>query len=228
MTPPVIWRHDPPVTSLPPSGQPLLVLALQDEREPRNSDPSLLGLLPLVPWTVETNRLFERELYRNGTRRYSEPSASIGFDAPRDLQQAIAGQFGRTGLFGPVFTSADQSGPWHGQPPRNWRLRATLHTMAIRRWHLRYGLGPAAFVAFLMGAPTRKVALKTDLELKLEDPDGQVRLTRRIRTCPSLWDGYYFSLDAEQRALNELSVELGAELDEMQKEYMDQWESETR
>jgi hypothetical protein len=218
MTPPVVWRHDPGKRRFPPSGRALLVLPMKDMRPAQNEEPSWLNLVPLVLWTTETDQIFERELMRNGTRRRSAPSVALRFDAASDLQRAAARQIGGAGLFGPVFLSREECGPWKDAPPP-LVLETELKTLALRQRHLRYGLGPLAPAAFLLGAPRRRVALEVDCRLFLADPDGERFADERLVASLYFTDGWYHSLDAEQRALDELSLRLAERLDDIQEEF---------
>jgi len=218
MTPPVVWRHDPGHRQFPSSGRALLVLPVEDLRRAENREPSWLNLVPLVMWTTETDRLFEWNLMRNGTRLRSAPDPTLRFDAAADIHRAVARQLGGTRLFGPVFLSREESGPWK-DANAPWTLRTVLETLTLRQRHLRYGLGPLAPAAFLLGAPRRRVTLEIDCRFVLTDPEGRTRAEETIEASPAFTDGWYYSLDAEQRALDDLSVLLAETLDRMQERF---------
>jgi len=216
MTPPVVWRHDAKSKSFGSSGRALLIEPVDDRREPYNEEGSWLNLVPLVLWTTETDHLFEWDLLRNGTRRHSVRNSKITFEAASDLQRAMVRQLAASRAFGPIFLSAEESGPWKEKKPRQWSLKTNLNQLTIRHAHIRYGLGPFAFLAFMFGAPQRRVSLAIDFHLVLRDADGNLRHESRAQTTEYCYDGWYHSLDAEQRLLNDLSFILGDEMDMLQ------------
>lgn len=219
MKPPVLWRHDPGQRRWPPSGQSLLVEPVEDLRVPHNEKPSLLRWIPLVPYTHQTQQMFERELAQDGTRRGSKGRADLIFAAASDLHWAIHDQLSRGRLFGPVFISADQIGPWEGQPaPDPYRLVPRLERLTLIHRHLRYGLGPAAPLAYALGAPRRRVEVVLDLDLKLLDSDGEMLQTETIEDRRLFYDGWYQQLESEQRVLDWVSLRLGETLDRLQEQ----------
>jgi len=216
MHPPVRWRHDVGERRFAPTGDPLLVLPVDDRRELRNEDPSLLNYLPLVPWTVETDRAFERVLRRPGTRRHSAPHPDMKFDAFHDLREAAAQQLGYARRFGPVFRSRDETGRWPGTKQRLHTLRLRLDKLAFRQAHLRYGLGPVAFAAFALGAPQRRIELHAAFGVELRRADGSLRWQAEVDETRVFYDGWYYPIQAEQQALTEISLVLAEALDRMQ------------
>lgn len=218
MSPPVVWCAAPGSAGFAPSGKALILLPVEDLRRAHNENPSWLGLVPLVIWTTETDDLFEWVLVRSGSRRRMVGSAEIAFDAEKDLQRAMRRQLGRGKLFGPVFISRAQSGPQDGKHAPPWALKTTLRSLTLRREHLHYGLGPLAFVAYLCGAPTKKVAMAMDLQMALSDGSGKLRYEHRLAGEQVFYDGWYWSLDGEQRALDWVAFDLGDAIDAMQQD----------
>lgn len=219
MTPPVAWRYDPRSNEFASTGEALLVLPVDDRRQLQNEEKSWLNYVPFILWTTQTEQVFERSLLRNGTLRQSGAAEGIGFDAARDLQRAAAQQLGRGRKFGPVFMSKSDSGPWQGKPPVQWTLQIRLDKLLFRQTHLLYGMGPLAFVAYALGAPERNLLIGSNYSLLLYNPDGKLQKDVHVQEECSFYDGWYYSLDAEQRALDELSIMFGDKLEELQEPF---------
>ena len=113
------------------------------------------------------------------------------------------------------FRRPNRAGPWQGKAPRQYTLQLQLNELALRKTHLRYGLGPVAFLPFAFGAPSRKVSLALDWRMELRDPEGRVVYERARQFARPFYDGWYYRRDAEQRALDEISFVLGDELDRL-------------
>jgi len=216
MAPPVSWRHYPGEKQFTATGDSLVVLPVEDRRELHNDGPSLLNYVPLMLWTTQTDSMFDLILRQPGTRRGSIANPSLMFVAGRDLHEAMAQELGRGRCFGPVFRSHEESGPWPGADERQHTLLLRLNTLALKQVHLRYGLGPAAFALFMFGAPERHVRLVIDWRLELRDAEGRLTYESDLATSRVFYDGWYFSTDAEQRALDALSLILAEELDVLQ------------
>lgn len=216
MAPPVVWRHYPGERQFASTGTSLVVLPVEDRRTLHNDGPSLLNYAPLILWTTQTDQAFDLILHRPGSKRGSIANPSVMFVAARDLHEAAAQQLGRGKYFGPVFRSRDESGPWPGADERQHTLLLRLNKLTLKQVHLRYGLGPVAFALFMFGAPERHVRLVIDWRLELRDAEGLLTYESDLTTNRVFYDGWYFSSDAEQRALDELSLILAEELDELQ------------
>ncbi len=217
MSPPVAWLHDPGTLRFDQhSGYSLLVQPIEDKRQLSNQDPSLLRYLPLVLWTTEIDQAIDLTLKHDGTKRFSEPNPAMRFSATHDLHHDTAAQLGLAGLFGPVFKSTIESGPWSEGKEKQYTLQMRLNTMTFTRKHLRYALGPFAFIAWGLGAPEESIKLDFALNLELIDPQGKTQYQDNIHNSELFYDGWYYNLDAEQRALTAVSLQLGESLDQMQ------------
>lgn len=216
MSPPIVWRHDAGERRFTATGNPLLILPLDDRRELRNEDFSLLNYVPLVPWTTETDHAFDLILEREGTKRHSTLRPFMWFNAAGDLHHAAAMQLGRGRCFGPVFQSREESGPWPGEKSREHTLKFRLNKLTLTHFHLRYGLGPLAFASFTLGAPQRRVRLDIAFGLEVRDARGKLVYEATVDSTKVFYDGWYYGLDAEQRSLNEISFVLAEALDALQ------------
>lgn len=216
MSPPVAWLHDPGSLRFDYSGYSLLVPAIEDKRELNNQDPSMLRYLPLVLWSTETDKVVDLTLMNNGTKRLSEPNTAMRFHATYDLHHDAAAQMALAGFFGPVFKSATESGPWPEGKEKQYTLMMRLDELTFTTKHLRYALGPLAFVAWGLGAPERRLELDFALDLELIDPQGKTQDLNKVRYSDFFYDGWYYNLDAEQRALTVISLLLGESLDQLQ------------
>ena len=215
MTPPVAWYHDARSKAYGGGERALLIRPVADRREASNEEASWLNYVPLVLWTTETDQVFELSLLRNGSRRNSVPNTAIRFGAA-DLQRAMARQLSAGGGFGPIFLSEAESGPWQGRERQQWSLAMTLNRLTMESAHLRYGLGPFAFLACMFGAPQRRANLAIDFAVVVRDAEGKLRYEDRVESVEYCYDGWYYGLDAEQRLLNRLSFLLGDEMDALQ------------
>jgi hypothetical protein len=213
MSPPVFWKHDSRTEVFERSGQPLLVAPIKDLREPHNEDASWLNLMPGMLWTSEDDRMFDWILLRNGTRKHAQPDSALTFLAERDLQRAMADQIGKANLFAPVFIRPEHSGRWNGKPLKTYLLKTRIHKLGIKTFYLRYGLGPAAFVAHSMRLPNRRLRLDVDIEIELCDPKGKGLYSNRIKAVARFNDGWYTYEFAEQLVFNEISIIIGEEVD---------------
>ena len=217
VSPPAIWRPAPGGAQFKPSGEALTIMPVEDRRNPRNENPSWLAIVPLVPWTTETDEMFEWVLPHPGSREGRMLSAEMLFDAELNLQHAMRRRLSRGKLFGPVFLSRGGNAPARGGKGSPWVLRTTLEKLTLKRVRLRYGLGPLAFAAYTFGAPTMKLWIEMKMQLTLSDPNGEVKYKGRIDKAKAIYDGWYWSRPGEQRALDAVASWLGEAVDAMEK-----------
>jgi len=218
MSPPAIWRPPADGARFKPSGNALVVMPVEDRRNPINEDPSWLAIVPLVPWTTETDEMFEWVLPHPGSREGRMLSAEMLFDAEMNLRHAIRRRLSRGKLFEPVLLSDDGGRTAPGGKRAFWTLRTTLDRLTLKRVRLRYGLGPLAFVAYAFGAPEKKLWIEMKMRLTLSDPNGEVKYKGRIDKAKAIYDGWYWSPPGEQRALDAVAAWLGEAIDAMQRD----------
>lgn len=218
MTPPVRWHHDPGERIFEPSGRSLLVAPIMDERALINEPAPWWRWLPLVPWAMETDAAFDLALAHSGSRRGSVPNPEFRFDAADDLHWAALRQIGTGGLFSPVFKSVQDVGEWPERGDSLCTLRIRVEALTLSRRHWRYGLGPLAPAAFALGAPRTSFELLSAMEFTIDDPAGQAIASERLDAVIIATDGWYYSSDARQRVLDELSFRFGEALDRLQAE----------
>jgi len=218
MSPPAIWRAAPDGAQFRPSGNALAVMPVEDRRIPRNEDPSWLAIVPLVPWTTETDEMFEWVLPHPGSREGRMLSAEMLFDAEMNLRHAMRRRLSRGKLFGPVLLSGTGGEATRGGKRSLWVLRTTLDKLTLKRVRLRYGLGPLAFVAYTFGAPAKKLSIEMKMHLALSDASGETRYQGQIDEAKAIYDGWYWSRPGEQCALDTVASWLGKAVDAMQRD----------
>lgn len=216
MSPPVRWHYKTSSDNYQPLGGSLLIQPIEDKRELKNESKSLLGNVPLVLWTTEHRSAFDLILSREGTKYQSVPAGGLRFVATEDLKQSIAQELGHGRVFSPVFSSKNESGPW-AAAGKEYTLQLTINELSLTNTHYSYGLGPLSFAANLFGAPQKCVTLAINWDISVYNEKSQSVYKDTVSSKRSFTDGWYYSLDAEQRALDEISFSLYESLIKLQK-----------
>ncbi len=215
MKPPINWRYDAGWKSEGVPSRVALVLPVEDARPVENEDASLIRYLPLVLWTTETDQVFDLVLLENGSRFGSVPAQEIGFNLPTDLQEAARRQLAASGKYGPVFVTRSEVGSWKKEERPLWTLNTRVEELGLERRHMRYGLGPLAFIAHALGAPTERIQLvgRISFDLKSEQSSGGV--AEQLLIDEKRYAGWYRPLDAEQRLLDHLGIKFRQTLENL-------------
>ncbi len=207
MKPPVRWRYDQGPRSDTVPSMVGLVLPVEDARPARNEGPGLLRYLPLVLWTTERDAMFDLALLENGSRFGSAPRDDMQFTATSSLHEAARLQLAASGAFGPVFGARSEVGAWSPDDRPLRVLKVRVDELQLVRRDYRYGLGPLAFLAHALGAPTGRTTLAGRIDLAIAGDDGSPPATRTLSVGDSRTDGWYRKLEAEQRVLDHLAME---------------------
>ncbi len=205
MKPPVRWRYDQGPKNTAAATKVGLVLPVEDVRPAQNEESGLLRFVPLVLWTTERDDVFDLALLENGSRFGSLPAEDLAFRATSSLHEAARLQLAASGDYGPVFGSASEVGAWSGDQRPLWVLTARVEELQLSRRSYRYGLGPLAFLVHALGAPTQRAGLTGRIELRLVSEDAGRGAIETLAISERQNDGWYRSLEVEQRLLDHLA-----------------------
>ncbi len=218
MSPPVKWQYSVSEGSFDSSENSLLVEAVEDKRVLRNETKSMLSALPFVLWTTENDQAFDLNLAREGTKYQSTPVGELRFVATQNLLLSTAKELGHSRFFAPVFSHPSEVGPWKSDGSQHYTLKLMLNKLGFKKSHYSYGLGPCSFLLNAVGAPQKNVELDINWDLIVYNEDRKPVYKDSIVQRASFYDGWYYNLDAEQRALDEISFALHTSLQKLQQE----------
>jgi len=212
--PPVIWRYDPGVKSSETPTRVALVKPVEDKRTPENEYQSLLSFIPLIIYETEEDQYFDQVLLENGSSFGSVQNSEIIFNVRNDLHRAIKQQLAYSGIYGPVFGDQLEVGQWTSNTKPMDHYSIQVNEFTLQRKHLRYGLGPLAFIPHGFGAPTYRLTIKTDILLEISGESDNEEKNQKIQIKKSFNNGWYHQVEAEQRALNSFGIRLREALEE--------------
>jgi hypothetical protein len=218
--PTVEWTHNPDLRTYNFSGSGLSILPIDDQRIPKNETRPWWYWMPGVLWATETDQSFDRKLAGDAHDPYTAQILyGLTFDADRDLQEAMMDQLTREARFNPVFRIQPDGDSWKNAPKDTAKLETVLRELSTRTIHLRYGLGPLAFLAHACGAPTEAVSVKIDMTWNV---NGGGRAVNGAYSAEDYFvGGLYNSNPALQRALDQVSGWLSDAMHQMESTYPD-------
>lgn len=217
--PPVIWRYDPGVKTSEIPSRVALVKPVEDNREPVNENQTILSFIPLIIYETEEDQYFDQVLLENGSSFGSVQNSEYVFNVRNDLHRAIKQQLAYSGTYGPVFGDQMEIGQWSSATKPMDQYSIQVNEFTFQRKHLRYGLGPLAFIPHALGAPTYRLTIKTDILLEISDETDNEKQNRKIELKKGFNSGWYHQVEAEQRALNSFGIQLRETMEDFISEF---------